>query len=368
MDERAGTAGDEVAPSDGAAVPRNLAVAAAWSWRLLAVALALAAMGWLLAELRLVLIPVLVALLIATLLVPVRSFLLRIGAPKVVATIGTFLVATGVVAGFVAVIVPPLVDEFADLSDTLDEAGDDIEDWLVTGPFDLDRAWVADAREQVVDGAGDVLSNDGLLLDGAQVFGEFVTGMILALVVCIFLVKDGERIQRAALGFVPARHQDRARELGGVTWRALGGYVRAAAMLGIVEGIVIGGTLALVGARLVLPVATLTFVAAFFPFVGAIAAGLVATMVALVTAGSSAAVVVAVVAVVVQQLDNDLLAPVIYGHTLQLHPLVVILGISVGASAAGLTGAFLAVPLVAVGAGVVGALRRPPVVADDVGT
>jgi predicted PurR-regulated permease PerM len=120
-------------------------------------------------------------------------------------------------------------------------------------------------------------------------------------------------------------------------------------MLGAVEGVVIGITLVLVGAGLALPVAVLTFFAAFFPFVGAIAAGVVAVAVALVTSGPAAAGIVAIVAVVVQQLDGDVLAPVIYGKALQLHPLVVIVAIASGGALAGLIGAFVAVPLVAVG-------------------
>jgi predicted PurR-regulated permease PerM len=118
--------------------------------------------------------------------------------------------------------------------------------------------------------------------------------------------------------------------------------------LGAIEAAVMAVTLLLVGADLVLPVAMITFLAAFVPIVGAIAAGIVATLVALATAGPLAAAVVAAVAVIVQQLDNDILAPVVYGRALRLHPLVVLVGIAAGGALFGLVGTLLAVPVLAV--------------------
>lgn len=132
-------------------------------------------------------------------------------------------------------------------------------------------------------------------------------------------------------------------------WEAAGGYLKGAALLGQVEGIAIGVTLWAVGGSLAIPVAVITFIAAFIPIVGAIVAGVVATLVALATAGLTPAIIVAVVAFVVQQFDNDLLAPVIYGKSLQLHPLVILLGIAAGGALFGLVGTFLAVPLLAMG-------------------
>jgi predicted PurR-regulated permease PerM len=112
--------------------------------------------------------------------------------------------------------------------------------------------------------------------------------------------------------------------------------------------VLIGITSLLVGADLVAPVMLITFLAAFVPIVGAVVAGIIAVLVALVTAGTVPAVVVAIVAIVVQQLDNDLLAPVIYGRALQLHPLVVLLGIAAGGALFGFVGTIFAVPVLAV--------------------
>jgi len=207
---------------------------------------------------------------------------------------------------------------------------------------------VADGRRQIEDAISGAEVSEGAVVDGATLAGEVLAGMLLSLVVAFFVVKDGELIQRTVLGWFPERRQRTIRAAGRGAWSALGGYLRGAAMLGAFEGAVIGITMVVVGAGLALPVAVMTFLAAFFPFVGAIAAGVVAVSVALVTSGPAAAGIVAIVAVLVQQLDNDLLAPVIYGKALELHPLVVILALTSGAALAGLAGAFVAVPLVAV--------------------
>lgn len=341
-----------------ARVPRALDVATAWSWRLLVVGIAVYAVALVVARLRLVLLPVGIALLLATALVPVKRAMTNRNVPTPLAMLGTVAVFFGGIALVAFLVVPPLVDEFSDLNTTLDEAVDDVEDWLVDGPLGLDREWVQDTREEIEQSAEDARVSDGAVLSGATLVGEVFAGLLLALVVTFFVVKDGPRLQRAFLSVVPEHRHDHVRAAGNAAWRALGGYLRGAAILGVVEGIAIGVTLLLVGGSLVLPVAVLTFISAFFPFVGAIVAGLIAVAVAFVTGGTTAAGIVAIVAVVVQQLDNDLLAPVIYGKALELHPLVVILALTSGAALAGIAGAFIAVPLVAVAMRAFAAVRE----------
>lgn len=329
-------------------VPRWLDLLTSWSWRLLIVGLALFAVGYVAAQLRIVLLPIGVALLLSTVLTPVRRLFTDRGVPVALAMLGTVIVFFGTIAFVGWVIVPPLVDEFSGLDKTLEAAANDVQEWLVEGPLGLDADLVADARERIEQSADDASLSEGALVDGATLAGELLAGMLLALVVTFFLVKDGEMMQRALLSRFSEPRQVQVRAAGNGAWRALGGYLRGAAALGLVEGAVIGITMLIVGAELAIPVAALTFVSAFFPFVGAIAAGVIAVSVSLVTGGAAAAGIVAIVAVVVQQLDNDLLAPVVYGRALQLHPLVVILALTTGAAVAGIAGAFIAVPIVAV--------------------
>jgi len=329
-------------------VPRPVEVMAAWSWRLLLIGLAVWGLALLAVRLRLVLLPVGIALLLTTALMPVRRAMTDRGVPLPLAMLGVVAAFFGAIALAAALVVPPLVDEFQDLDKTLETAADDVQEWLVDGPLGLDEELVADGRRSVEDAIDDVRAPEGAVVDGATRAGEVLAGMLLALVVTFFVVKDGPDLQRTVTSWFPERHRDTARAAGRGAWGALGGYVRGSAMLGAFESVVIGLTLLLTGASLVLPVAVLTFFAAFFPFVGAITAGVVATSVALVTSGPGAAGVVALVAIAVQQLDNDLLAPVIYGKALEMHPLVVVLAITSGGALAGLAGAFIAVPLVAV--------------------
>lgn len=333
---------------DGVRVPRALEVLTAWSWRVVIIGIAVYGLAVLVVRLRLVLLPVGIALLLTTALMPLRRAMTDRGAPLPLAmlgVVGTFFAAIALVG---ALVVPPLVDEFRDLDETLDTAGDDVEDWFVDGPLGLDEEWVSDTRARLEESVEDARVSDGALVDGATLAGEVLAGLLLSLVVTFFVVKDGPVLQRTVLSWVPEQHREAARAAGGGAWGALGGYLRGSAMLGAFEAVIIGVTLLVVGAGLVLPVAVLTFVAAFFPFVGAITAGVVAVAVTLVTSGPAAAGIVVIVAIAVQQLDNDLLAPVIYGKALSLHPLVVILALTSGGALAGLAGAFVAVPLVAV--------------------
>lgn len=344
------------------AVPPLLERLAGWSWRLLVVGIAVAALGYVMSRLRLVLLPLGLGLLLSTALVPPARWLERHRVPPLLATWITVLGFVGSVVGVGLAIVPPVVDEFGELGPTLEDATDEVEEWLIDGPLGLERETVVDLRDRLRSSVDDALTSDGALVDSAVIAGEVVAGAVLTLVITFFFVKDGERIQAWGLAKVPDQHRDRARRAGAAVWRTLGRYLAGAATLGCVEGVIIGITLALAGSPVVLPVAVLTFLAAFFPFVGALVAGVIAVLVALVSSGPEAAAVVAVVAVVVQQFDNDLLAPVIYGRALRLHPLVVILAVATGAAVGGFLGAFLAVPLAAVVINAYGAATRDPAV------
>jgi predicted PurR-regulated permease PerM len=213
----------------------------------------------------------------------------------------------------------------------------------------LDEADVQRLRAEAGDAVARRLrSSSGSVVSGVLTAVEVLTGLLLALVTTFFMLKDGRRFGAWAEGRLPAARRELGRRLAARAWDTLGGYLRGAAMLGLLEGVIIGVTLAIVGGGLAVPVAVLTFGAAFVPFAGAIVAGVVAVLVALATSGLGGAVVVAIVALVVQQLDNDFLSPVIYGRALQLHPLVVLFAIVAGGALFGPAGTILAVPATAV--------------------
>lgn len=326
------------------------------AWRsavLVGAAAVIAAVLW---RLRVVTMPVFVAVLACTALAPPVVALERRGWRPALAAwtvLGSFLVLAALV---LVLIVPPAADELGSLDTAVTEGLQEVEDWLVDGPLDLERDQVSRWTDEPLQRAIELAeSSPASISSGIRTAGEVLVGAVLSLVLTFFFLKDGRRFQEAALSKVPARHVEVVSAVGATAWSSFSGFLRGAAMLGVVEGLVIGVTMWLLGAPLAMPVAVLPFAGAFFPIVGAVVAGAVAVLVALASGGLTPALIVLVVAVVVQQLDNDLLAPFVYGRTLELHPAVILLALTAGASLGGIVGAFVAVPLTSA---VLGSLRE----------
>jgi predicted PurR-regulated permease PerM len=332
---------------------------AGYSWRLLVIAAAAVGIFWLIGRLWVVFLPLLIATLLTRALdapaARLRSLGWRPALVAVVVLVG-FLAVLTVTVTLIGVAVEGEVDE---LGPTVSEAIDDLEDWLVDdAPFDVSRADIERFRADARDSIGNALrSSTGGLVSGAIVAVEILVSLILGLIVTFFAIKDGEGFARWTQRQLPTDRQALSERLGRRAWTTIGGYLRGAALLGLVEGIVIAATVALVGGRLAIPVGVITFLLAFIPFAGAIAAGALAVLVTLATAGGSAALIVLVVAVAVQQLDNDLLAPLVYGRSLQIHPVVVLLALAGGGALFGPAGTFLAVPVTAVVVNVIAEAR-----------
>ena len=336
-----------------------VATLGAYAWRLIAIGI----VGWALLQLITVLWVLLLAAAVAVLLSraldPVANVLRRLRWPNALVAATTLLGFLAVMAGIVALLVPSIADEFESLGPTLEDAVDDLEDWLVDdSPFDVKRGDIDDFREEAKDWIStNAQSQTGTVVSGTLMAVEVLTGLFLSLITTFFILKDGQRFSRWVLGFVPDDRRPLAVKLAARSWQTLGGYLRGSATLGVIEGIIIGTTVQLVGGALAIPVAVITFFAAFLPFAGAVLAGTVAVLVTLVTAGTGQALIVLIVAVAVQQLDNDLLAPVVFGKNLELHALVVLGAIVAGSTLFGPFGAVLAVPVTAVVINVMAEIR-----------
>ncbi|HET6949964.1 MAG TPA: AI-2E family transporter [Acidimicrobiales bacterium] len=342
---------DDSSPGRGAArVHPTVLVAGAYAWRLIGIGI----VGWallrLLSALWVLVLAGAVAVLLGRALDPVANVLRRRGLPRALVAAVTLVGFLAVMAGIVSLLVPTIVDEFSDLGPTLEASVDDLEDWLVDeSPFEIDRKDIDEFRDESSTYISDALrSQSGAVVSGTVVAFEVITGLILSLVATFFVLKDGDRFGRWLVGFLREEHRPLARRLAAKSWQTLGGYLRGSATLGVIEGIIIGTTVWLVGGALALPVGVVTFFAAFIPFAGAVLAGVVAVLVTLVSAGFAPAVIVLVVAVLVQQFDNDLLAPLVFGKNLELHPLIVLGAIVAGSTLFGAFGAVLAVPVTAV--------------------
>lgn len=331
----------------------------AYAWWSIGIGIVGLALLHLLGLLRVVVFPLVVALFLTVALVAPARWLRRRGVPHLLSVWVVFLGFLGLVALAGFLILPALADEFADLGPTVSEGVDDIERWLVEdSPFDLDQERIDELRGQAADRISEAArGSSGVLLDTAVLVVEVFAGIVLSLVMTFFFLKDGERFQAWAMRRIPREHHDAARRGARRGWQTIAGYLRGSALLGVIEGTIIGVVLLITGASLVVPVVVLTFLAAFVPFVGAVVAGVVAVAVALATAGFTPALVVAAVALAVQQLDNDLLAPYVFGKALDLHPLIILVAVAAGGTLAGLAGAFLAVPVTACVINVTAAVR-----------
>jgi putative heme transporter len=330
-------------------VPPALALLAAWSWRLLVVVAAAGLVVYLLILLKVVVIPVIVALFLATLLVPLVQRLERRGRPHLGAVLAVFAGAVLALAAIVAGFVPLIGNELGTLGDRVDQGINEVQEFIASRPFglseeDLNR-YLDQARQQLRENSSGITRG---AVRGATLLGEVVTGLILTLFLTFFFVKDSERFTRWILDFAGESRAGHLREVGRRSATAVSGYLRGQATVGLIDGVFIGIGLAIVGVPLVVPLAFLTFIAAFLPLVGAFVAGALAALVALVTNGLTAALIVVGITVLVQQLEGHLLAPLLLGRAVALHPVVIILALAAGGILGGIVGAFLAVPIAAV--------------------
>lgn len=302
------------------------------------------ATGWLVWRLRVVVFPLFVALLLAAVLRPLHRALLGRGVRPAVSAALVVLALIAAFTGVGLLVVPALVDQLGELGTQVGEALDRFERWVTRErPFGLDASDLQRFRADV----GEAGPDAQLITDGARTAGTVLAGLLFSVIATFFFLKDGHTMVDRTVQLMPVGWRDDAWEIARSIVSSLSGYARGAAVLGGVEGVTIGIAIALVGGDLAVVIAVLTFLGAFVPFVGAIVAGLLAVSVTLVTAGTTPAIIVGVVALVVQQLDNDFLAPLIYGRFLQIHPLAILASISVGIETAGLIGAFVAVPVAA---------------------
>jgi predicted PurR-regulated permease PerM len=339
-------------------VPAWLDTLAQFSWRLLVVLVGVAGLVLLLTRLYLVSLPVILALVIATIAVPPARRLERRGVPRLAAALTVVVGGTSVFLGGLVLIVPAFTRQVAALGPTVGEAFDRVLDWIEDGPFGLDRSDIetlfTDALDNVGQFSGMIATQVGSI---AIAVGEVLTAISLAVVLLFFFVKDGEQIVGWFIARAPERIRDDMRASGARGWGALAGYVRGTAAIALIDAVGIGLGLLIVGVPLVLPLTLLVFVGGFVPVIGAFVSGLLATLVALATGGLTTALIVLAIVVVVQQVESNVLQPVIMRRAVSLHPIVILSVLTSGAVIVGVLGAFLAVPIAATLAAVGNELR-----------
>lgn len=351
-----------VATHGSAALPGWYRTVAAASWRFVAIVAAAAAIVYTLVHLRVVVLPIILAVLASTLLVPVVRWLKAHRVPDAAAAAGAMLGTFLVLALVVAAVAPSVADQFDELRPRAEDGLREATDVLAKPPFNVSET---ELRDTVDEGITRLRENSGPLTKGVQsgavLLGEIITGLIITVLLTFFLLKDGERMWGYVLSLVGRRGRRDADEVGARVYSALSGYVRGIALVGLVDAILIGLALLIIGVPLVVPLMVITFFAAFVPLIGAFVAGLVAVLIALVSGGVVDALLVLAAVVLVQQVEGHLLYPLLMGRTVNLHPAVILVALGAGGILAGIVGVFLAVPV----AGIVSvvleyARERPP--------
>jgi predicted PurR-regulated permease PerM len=357
---KAGNAPQPPMPPDGtpAAVPRWLQNAAAWSWRLLLLAVVLYIAARVAALLYVVVVPCAAAILLTALLQPLTARLRRRGLPPLTATWCTLLLAIAALAGAVALVSTRVQAEYPNLVSQVKRTTAQIQSWLAGPPFHLRTGNLQVLSDDIVKFLSQHKSLvEGTVVTGGKIVVEILAGVVLTFFVSFFLIKDGDRIWAWLTSRLRAERKRRADLAGTAAWQAVVYYVRGTVAIAAIHAVVMGVTLAIMSAPLAAPLALFMFLAAFVPLVGVLVAGGLAILVVLAAKGWVFAVILLGVLVVMNQLEGHLLQPQVVGKMVRLHPLAVILVLAVGGVVAGIAGAVVAVPITAAVTRAVRALR-----------
>jgi predicted PurR-regulated permease PerM len=340
------TADETVAP--------GMRIAAAWSWRILVVAGAIALFGFLFVTLKIVAIPFMVAIVLAALLVPFANFLQRHRWPKGLAVAVCVVGIIVVIGGLVTLIVLQIRGSLPDLQKQTTDRIADLRSFLAGDPFNLStkdiNGYLQDAWAAIQKDSSGVLS--GALSIGST-FGHVLAGLLITLFSMIFILIDGRGIFGWIVRLFPKRARRAVRGAGEAGWLTLKSFVRVQIFVAFIDAVGIGlgaFILGLVfgGFPLVFPIAIAVFLGSFIPVVGAVLTGAVAVVIALIYLGPLPAVLMLAIVILVQQIEGHVLQPFVMGNAVKVHPVAVVLSVAAAGFIAGIPGAFFAVPLVAV--------------------
>ncbi len=333
---------------DDASVEPLVRRTAAWAWRLLVILAAFVALLWVLQKLEVIVVPVLVALLLSALLVPVVDLMDRRGVPRGAAVAGVLLGGFGILGGILAFVVNQFVDGLPGLTKQISRSIDSTNRWLIEGPAHLRKEQIENAGNAAIEA---LHNNQAKLTSGAlataKTVTELVTAAVLVLFTLIFLLYGGRNIWQYVVKIFPVSVRHRVHEAGIAGYGSLVGYVRATFLVALTDAAGVGTGLAIMHIPLALPLASVVFLGAFVPLVGALVAGFLAVVVALLAKGIVYALITLGLLIAVNQLEAHVLQPLVMGRAVSIHPLAVVLAISTGGVLAGIVGALLAVPTVA---------------------
>jgi predicted PurR-regulated permease PerM len=335
-----------------AQVPWGLDLAAAWSWRLIVIVVAMLGLLWTLRFFAVITLPLAVSLLVAALVVPMVNALRRVGLPRGAATGIVMVLGIGAVAMLLTYVGQQVAQGATDLADSVVTGLDQVRSWLRTGPLHVSDSQLDGYIEEIQGAVTDSTGSGGVVTRVTEVgtaVGHVVAGFFIVLFSTYFFLADGDRIWSWVVRLAPRAARERVDASGRVAWVSLKQFVRATVLVALADAAGIMIVAAILGVPFVVAIGVLVFLGAFVPMIGATVAGTVAILVALVDQGPVTALLMLVGVIVVQQLEGHVLQPFLMGRFVSLHPLGVIVAIGCGVLVAGIAGALIAVPLAAAG-------------------
>jgi predicted PurR-regulated permease PerM len=321
---------------------------AAWAWRLLVILVALVALLWVIKRLEIIVVPLLLALMLSALLVPMVDWLDRRGAPRGGAVALVLLSGFAILGGILTFVISQFVVGLPDLVNQVTRSIDSTRNWLIEGPLHLSRQQIENAGNAAIQA---LQNNQAKLTSGAlstaATVTEIITAALLMMFTLIFFLYGGRNIWHYVTKIFPVDVRDRVRAAGTAGYGSPIGYVRATFLVALVDAVGVGTGLAIMSVPLALPLASLVFLGAAIPLVGAVISGFLAVVVALLAKGFVYALITLGVIIGVNQLEAHILQPLVMGRAVSIHPLAIVVAISSGSVLAGIVGALLAVPTVA---------------------
>ncbi|MDN5751647.1 MAG: AI-2E family transporter, partial [Pseudonocardia sp.] len=337
----------------GGAIGEGVTWTARWSLRLILVAAGATLLWWLIGALWSIVLPVLLAVILSTVLWPPAAWLRKRGLPPALAATTVLLAGVVLLAGLITLISTSVASGIGPIAESATGGIAAIQQWLAGPPLNLGQGQLDALLQRVTTQLQQsIAAISASLLAGVAGLASGVITALLVLVLTFLFVKDGPRFLpwvRTVAGTGAGGH---IAEVLRRIWNVVGGFIGTQAVVSFVDAVLIGIGLLIVGVPLVVPLAVITFMGGFVPYVGALVGGGLAVLVALVSNGFVAALIVLGIILVVQQIDGNILQPVLQGNTLRLHAAVILLAVTAGGTIYGIAGAFLAVPVVAA-AGVV---------------
>jgi predicted PurR-regulated permease PerM len=336
-------------PRDRAAVIEDgLAGLQRWGLRILLIAAGAFVLGWIIGKLWVVIFPIVLALIVSTVLQPGASWLRQRRVPSPLAALGMLLSFLLAVTMVIVILIPQVAGQMPVLVRSASEGLQTIHDWLITGPLSVSEGQITRAIEAIQDKlreSAEAISSGVFSTIGAAT--SALINIVLVLMLTFYFVKDGHKFLPWVTKLGGAQAGVHTAELLGRTWATLGGFIRTQTIVALIDAVIIGVGLTIIGVPLAVPLAVITFAGAYIPILGALISGVLAVLVTLVTNSPRDALIALILVLVVQQLEGNVISPWLQGKNLNLHAAVVLLAVVLGGSVWGITGAFLAVPVAA---------------------